>query len=138
MSLDVTVVSPARPVFEGSANKLVIQAMRGQMGVLPKHADIVAALGVGPLRITQADGSQLEFAVWGGFLKIGGSRVTVLVDQAVAKDEIVESEAQKDLTEVKAQLRHPKSDEEFQELLGKRKWAEVRLGLVGARATVSH
>ena len=128
--LQVVVVSPARPIYEGAAKSLIVEAASGSMGVLPRHADIVAALGAGPLRIQKADGSEDRFAVWGGFLKVGGLKVTILVDRAVGADEVIESEVKQELDETLQSLRHAKSDEDFANLLETRAWCQARLTLV--------
>ena len=123
-ALDVVVVSPAKPIFEGQADSILIESVEGSMGIKPKHADIVAALGAGPMHI----GNE-KFAVWGGFLKVGNDKVTILVDQAVRADEIDGAAVRKELDETIAELAHPKTDEEFEELLMRRRWCETRLRL---------
>ena len=72
-----------------------------------------------------------RFAVSGGFLKVGGPKVTVLIDKAARPDEIDRSVVEQELTEVNAALQHPKSDEEFDTLQTKRAWCQARLALVG-------
>ena len=127
--LDVVVVSPAKPIFRGDARWVTVAAWDGQLGIWPKHTSIVAALGSGLLRIGEAGGKVARFAVRGGFLKVGGARVTILVDEAVAEGDAHEAEAKKELDETLAALRHPKTDEEFTELLDRRVWCESRLRL---------
>ena len=122
--LEVVVVSPAAPIYEGQADAIVVESVLGSMGIKPNHADIVAALGAGPMHI----GNE-KFAVWGGFLKVGGNRVTILVDQAVAVADIDAAAAREELGEVIAALAHPKTDEEFEELIMRRRWCETRLRL---------
>ena len=122
--LEVVVVSPQKPVFKGQVDSVIIESVEGSMGIKAKHADIVAALGAGPMRI----GDEV-FAVWGGFVKVGGNRVTVLVDQAIAVEDIDGEAARAELAEVSAALAHPKSDQEFEELLMRRRWCETRLRL---------
>ena len=122
--LEVVVVSPAAPIYEGQADAIVVESVLGSMGIKPRHADIVAALGAGPLKLGDD-----TFAVCGGFLKVGGNRVTILVDQAVRADEIDAEAVRKELDEVIAELAHSKSDEEFEELLIRRRWCQARLRL---------
>jgi len=126
--LQVVVVSPARTVFEGAASHLRIETVRGSMGVWPRHADIVAALGVGPMVIHSVASKGAEnYAVWGGFLKVGGNKCTVLVDRAAKADEVDSEAVRKELDEVIADLAHPRTDDEFRDLLDKRRWCEARL-----------
>ena len=154
-NLEVVVVSPARPIFEGDAHWVTVPTWNrvgggdgrirrlyggappperlavGQLGIWPRHAPIVAALGSGLLRIGQGGGKVSRFAVRGGFLKVGDDKVTILVDSAVAEADADAAEAQRDLDETLEALRHPRSDEEFAELLDRRAWSESRLKLAG-------
>jgi F-type H+-transporting ATPase subunit epsilon len=154
-TLDVVVVSPARPIFEGEARFVTVPAWDrvgrsggrvywrygpppperlavGLLGILPGHAALVAALGSGLLRIGQEGGTVARFAVRGGFLKVGDDKVTILVDSAVAEADVNRAEAQHDLDETLAALRHPETDAEFAELLDRRGWSESRLKLAGS------
>ncbi|HEX5136898.1 MAG TPA: ATP synthase F1 subunit epsilon [Planctomycetota bacterium] len=130
--LDVVVVSPARPIYQGRARFVTVAGWDGQIGIWPRHTSIVAALGTGMLRVGHADGSVHRFAVRGGFLKVGGSKVTVLVDDAVAQADADAGVAKRELDETLSALRHPKTDEEFAELLDRRTWCESRLKLGGS------
>lgn len=128
--LQVTVVSPQGPVYQDQARWVTVRAWNGQLGIWPRHAEMVAALGSGLLRIGQPDGSLKMFALWGGFLRVGDDKVTILVDRAVGEDEVDEAAAKRELDETLAALRHPKSDEQFEELLEKRRWCQSQLRLV--------
>ena len=127
--LSVIVVSPARPVFEGDAKHLSVMARSGSLGIWPRHTDLVSALGIGGLTIEGTDGKTTKFAIAGGFLKVGGSRVTILIDKAATADEIDAAKLNQELAETQAALQHPKSDEEFQALLDKRSWIQAQLAL---------
>jgi F-type H+-transporting ATPase subunit epsilon len=147
-TLEVTVVSPARPIFEGEAKFVTAPAWDlvggsrsiygadteekltvGQLGIFPRHAALVAALGSGILRIGTTGGQVARFAVSGGFLKVGDDRVTILVDRAVTESDVDAAEAQRDLEATVAELQHPTTDEEFAELLDRRTWSEARIKL---------
>jgi F-type H+-transporting ATPase subunit epsilon len=147
-TLDVTVVSPARQLYQGEARFVTAPAWDrlegerslyggapqdrltvGQLGILPRHAPLVAALGSGLLRIGLDGGQVARFAVSGGFLKVGADRVTILVDRAVTENDVNESEARQELEETLADLQHPKSDADFAELLDRRAWSEARIKL---------
>jgi F-type H+-transporting ATPase subunit epsilon len=127
--LEVVVVSPARQLYEGEAQWVTVPGADGQLGIRPLHADLVAALGAGPLRIGLVGGQVARFAVKGGFLKVGKNRVTVLVDRAVTETDVNEGEARRELEETLADLQHPKTDEEFADLLERRAWSETRIKL---------
>jgi F-type H+-transporting ATPase subunit epsilon len=144
-TLEVTVVSPARPIFEGEAKFVTAPAWDrvgggrslygasqerltvGQLGIFPRHAPLVAALGSGVLRIGLEGGTVARFAVSGGFLKVGDNRVTILVDRALTEVDVNVGEAQRELEETLAELQHPKTDAEFADLLERRAWSETRI-----------
>ena len=147
-TLDVTVVSPARPIFEGEAKFVTAPAWDlvgggrsvygaepeaklsvGQLGIFPRHAPLVAALGSGILRIGTTGGQVARFAVSGGFLKVGANKVTILVDRAVTETDVDAGEAQRELDETLAELQHPRTNDEFAELLDRRTWSEARIKL---------
>jgi len=151
-NLSVVVVSPARQLYEGDAAFVTAPAWDrldsgrslygappqdrltvGQLGIFPRHAPLVAALGSGFLRIGLDGGRVARFAVSGGFLKVGDNRVTILVDRAVTENDVNEGEARQDLEETLAALQHPKSDAEFAELLDRRAWSEARIKLATSK-----
>ena len=111
-TLQVTVVSPARQLYEGEARFVTAPAWDrldsgrslygaapkdrltvGQLGIFPQHAPLVAALGSGMLRIGLDGDRVARFAVSGGFLKVGDDRVTILVDRAVSETDVNAAEA---------------------------------------------
>lgn len=130
--LHAVVVSPAQPIFAGDVHWVTVPAWDGQLGIWPRHAAIVAALGSGLLRIGEDQGKVARYAVRGGFLKVGDNKVTILVDSAVAEADVDTAEARRELDETVAALQHPKTDEEFAELLDRRAWDESQLKLGGA------
>jgi F-type H+-transporting ATPase subunit epsilon len=132
INLHVTVVGPQRQIFAGDAHWVTLPGADGQFGVWPRHVAMVAALGSGPLRIGLPDHSHAEFAVRGAFLSVANNVVTILVDQAVAKDEIVEADARRELEETVAALAHPGDDAEFIQLLDRRAWCQARLKLLAS------
>ena len=79
--LQVRIVTPERPVFQGEADAVVVPAHDGEIGVLPRHARMLAALGIGELRAT-VSGTVHRFFVEGGFVQVRADRVTVLCERA--------------------------------------------------------
>ena len=79
--LDVHVVTPEAEVWTGEADLLVATAIDGEIGILPGHAPLLAALDVGRLSIESGGGKE-EAAVDGGFLHVKDNRVDVLAEHA--------------------------------------------------------
>ena len=81
-SLDLRVVTPERPVFEGAVESVVVPAHDGEVGILPRHARFLATLGAGALR-AHTSGGLMRLYVEGGFVQVADDRVTVLCDLAL-------------------------------------------------------
>ena len=93
-------VTPAQVVFEGNATLVIAVTTEGEEGILPKHAPFLAALKPGILRanvLKEGASSRLELATSEGFMQALPDRVTVLVDEALAFDDIVVAEARERL-----------------------------------------
>ena len=105
---------------------------RGKVNAL--NEEMVAALGAGLLRIGQPDGSLKMFALWGGFLRVGDDKVNILVDRAVGADDVDAAGAKKELDETLEALRHPRSDEEFEEAEDQGAGEAEQRQIVGFRA----
>ncbi len=86
-SLDLRVVTPEKPVFEGPVEFVVVPAHDGDVGILPRHARFLASLGIGELRARTAGGTE-RFFVEGGFVQVSDNRVTVLCDRAARLEDL--------------------------------------------------
>jgi F-type H+-transporting ATPase subunit epsilon len=80
-SLQVSVISPERVMFEGAARSVVAPAFDGEVGILPMHAPLMTLLGKGTLRVSTDAGEQ-RFTVDGGFLQIIDDTVRVVTERA--------------------------------------------------------
>ncbi|MCB1303936.1 MAG: ATP synthase F1 subunit epsilon [Leptospiraceae bacterium] len=97
----LSIVSPAREVYQGPALAAVVPAKEGSMGILPGHAPVIAILGSGLVKFRTEEGEQSYF-LSGGFLEIKSDRVSVLADEIMDPSEISAEAAQKDLEELRA------------------------------------
>jgi len=80
--LHLELVAPAGLVFEGEAEMVVLPATTGELGILPRHAPLVAQLSIGRLRVLRPGGDWVDFAVAEGFAKVQFDKVIVLADAA--------------------------------------------------------
>ena len=100
---DVAVVTPDGPVFSGEAHMLIVPGAAGEIGVLARHAPLVATLKAGSTRVHLGGNEILEFATGPGFFKVELDRALALVDDAVNVKEIDDSRAQAQLDAARAQ-----------------------------------
>jgi F-type H+-transporting ATPase subunit epsilon len=87
--LTVQVVTPEREVeVSDDAEMVVARGVEGEVGIMPGHAPLLIALGVGPLAIVHQGGRREVLAVDGGFLQVSRDQVIVLAEFAVRPAEI--------------------------------------------------
>jgi F-type H+-transporting ATPase subunit epsilon len=101
---DVALVTPDGPAFEGEAEMIVVPGAVGEIGVLARHAPLVATLKAGSTRVHLGPNEVLEFATGPGFFKVELDRALALVDDAVSVKEIDSARAQQQLEEARAEL----------------------------------
>ena len=65
-TFDVELVTPDGPVFQGDAHMLIVPGAAGEIGVLARHAPLVALLKAGSTRVHLGDGNVEEFATGPG------------------------------------------------------------------------
>jgi F-type H+-transporting ATPase subunit epsilon len=100
----VSVVTPEGPAFDGEAEMLIVPGAAGEIGVLARHAPLVALLKAGSTRVHTGDGQIQEFATGPGFFQVLEDRAIALVDDAVTADNIDSAAAQRLLEEAQAEL----------------------------------
>jgi F-type H+-transporting ATPase subunit epsilon len=101
---DVALVTPDGPAFEGEAEMIVVPGAAGEIGVLARHAPLVATLKAGSTRIHLSPSEVLEFATGSGFFKVELDRALALVDDAVSVKEIDDERARAQLEAANAEL----------------------------------
>ena len=121
-TFDLSVVTPQGNVFEGEAQMLIVPGAAGEIGVLARHAPLVAMLKAGEIRV-KANGELQSFAAGPGYFKVQRDRAIVLVDDAVRAEEIEVAEARREVEQARELLERAEAGEE-----GVDRWlAEQRL-----------
>jgi F-type H+-transporting ATPase subunit epsilon len=136
-TFDVSLVTPDGPAFEGEVEMLIVPGADGEIGVLARHAPLVAMLKAGSTRIHVRRGRDEdlhEFATGPGFFKVEQDRALALVDDAVNAKEIDDERAQRQLEEAQAELERierGESDADRWHLEQRIKHAENQLQVIG-------
>ena len=78
----VALVTPEGPVFDGEAEMIIVPGQAGDIGVLARHAPLVAMLRAGSTRVyMDVEAEEIrEFATGPGFFKVELDRAIALVD----------------------------------------------------------
>jgi len=105
-TFSVSLVTPEGAAFEGEIEMLVVPGADGEIGVLARHAPLIALLKAGSTRVykDRATEDVLEFATGPGFFKVEQDRALALVDDAVEARNIDDARARKQLEEAQAEL----------------------------------
>lgn len=108
----VSLVTPEGAAFEGEVEMLVVPGDAGEIGVLARHAPLVAMLKAGSTRVwVRRDGDVREFATGPGFFKVEQDRALALVDDAVDAQEIDSERAQRQLEDARRELERVEAGE---------------------------
>jgi F-type H+-transporting ATPase subunit epsilon len=112
-TFSVSLVTPDGAVFEDEAEMIVVPGEAGEVGVLARHAPLIALLKAGSTRVyTNIDAEQIhEFATGPGFFTVEEDRALALVDAAVDVKQIDPDEAHRQLDEARAELERVERDE---------------------------
>src|SRR5437879_6135324 len=100
----VSLVTPDGAAFEGDAEMLIVPGAAGEIGVLARHAPLIATLKAGSTRVHVSQSEVLEFATGPGFFQVLQDRAIALVDNAVKADEIDDERAREQLEAAQAEL----------------------------------
>jgi F-type H+-transporting ATPase subunit epsilon len=104
-TFEVSLVTPDGSAFDGEAEMLIVPGADGEIGVLARHAPLVALLKAGSTRVHVRRNQEVrEFATGPGFFKVEQDRALALVDHAVDVDEIDAARAQEQLETAQAEL----------------------------------
>jgi F-type H+-transporting ATPase subunit epsilon len=110
-TFDLSLVTPEGAVYEGEAEMIIVPGDAGEIGVLARHAPLVAMLRAGEIRI-KARGEWETFAAGAGYFKVQQDRALVLVDDAVRAEEIDVEEARREAEEARRLLQQVDAGEE--------------------------
>ena len=117
--MKVDIVTAERRVYSGEADLVLAPGLEGQLGILPKHAALIAQLDTGEL-VVRSGGQDLAFAIGGGFIEVSSDQVTVLAESAERSDEI-------DVR--RAEAARQRAAELARRSLGRREFAQAEMAL---------
>src|SRR5918911_4117102 len=100
----VSVVTPDGPAYEGDAEMIIVPGAAGEIGVLARHAPLIATLKAGSTRVHPPNAEVLEFATGPGFFQVLQDRAIALVDDAVEANEIDDARAREQLEAARREL----------------------------------
>jgi F-type H+-transporting ATPase subunit epsilon len=103
---DLSLVTPDGPAFEGEVEMIIVPGAAGEIGVLARHAPLIATLKAGSTRVylNRDTDDVREFATGAGFFKVEQDRAIALVEDAVPANEIDDARAREQLETAEREL----------------------------------
>lgn len=111
--IDVEVLTPEGEVFDGEARQVSTRTEVGEIGILANHTPLLAALKPTELRLRISDSEVKTYAQAHGWLQVFGNRARLLVEEAIAPEDLDAGVLKDQLAD--ADRRLSESDEESAE-----------------------
>ena len=93
MTMHIDIVSAEAEIFSGTVEVVVAPAIMGEVGIYPRHTQMLTPLTPGEVRVTKQGGEEESFYVSGGMLEVQPHCVTVLSDTCVRAHDLDEAAA---------------------------------------------
>ena len=112
MTIHVDIVSAEKEIYSGRAEIVFAPLVTGEVGILPRHAPLLARMKPGEVRVRTGT-EELFFYVSGGLLEVQPHVVTVLADTALRAKDLDEAAALKAREHAEEALRNRKTDIDY-------------------------
>ena len=129
-TIKLEVVSPDKMVYSEDISMLIVRSTDGDLGIMPKHAPLVAGLVPQAMRIKK-EGTEELIAVAGGFVEVQPEKITVLASAAETKDDIDAARAQKSYERAQKRISSKAADVDMARAEASLKRAMARLQVSG-------
>jgi len=113
-TFSVDFVTPQRIVYSQHVASFSAPGVMGSFQVLHNHAPLLAAIGVGEVKVRETSGKELYFATSGGFVEVRENRVVLLAEtlEPAAKIEVERAKEAKVRAEKRLMEKKEKIDSE--------------------------
>jgi F-type H+-transporting ATPase subunit epsilon len=127
--LTLEVATPTGKALNLAVESVQVPGVQGELGVLPRHLPLLAALRPGVLRYREGGRTRVA-AVGTGFVEVGPANVRLLTDRFAAPEAIQREAVDRELGDAEARLRAfqgPSSAQAYEEIEHDVAWAQARL-----------
>jgi F-type H+-transporting ATPase subunit epsilon len=108
----VEILTPEGSVFNDEVEMVSTRTTLGLIGILANHSPVLATLEPTELRLHKSETEILRFAQSEGYLQVGGNHAMLLVQDAVAVDQLDEATLREHLAEAERELEAAGEDTE--------------------------
>jgi len=107
--MQVDIVSAEGSMFSGKADMVFAQAADGEVGILPKHTQLLSQLKPGQVRVISGAEEDLFF-INSGIIEIQPEIVTILADTAIRAEDLDHAAAEEAKQRAEEAMEQAKSD----------------------------
>ena len=112
-TMQCDIVSAEEQIFSGEVSMVFATGEAGELGIAPRHAQLITRISPGHVRVQREDGDEELFYVSGGILEVQPHVVTVLADTAIRGGDLDEAAAQRAKDEAEKAMADAQSDMDF-------------------------
>jgi F-type H+-transporting ATPase subunit epsilon len=106
------VLTPEGQVFDDEVEMVSTRTVTGSIGVLANHSPLMGILEPTELRLYKSDSDVVKFAQGEGYLQVVDNTALVLVEEAIAPDELDRSDIESRLKDAEQSLQDTEEDSE--------------------------
>jgi F-type H+-transporting ATPase subunit epsilon len=134
MTMHVNIVSAEEQIFSGTVEQVHAPAVMGEVGIFPRHTQMLTRLKPGEVRIIREGGEEEFYFISGGILEVQPHVVTVLADTALRAKDVDEEAALESKRRAEQSLQEGSNSDEFDVAAAESQLAEA----IAMLRTVDH
>lgn len=125
-AFSLKIVTPDAPIYDGMAESLLVRTGSGDVEILAGHADLIASVATGRVRIRTESGERIA-AASGGFLSVTGGAVSLVCTTFEFGENIDLARAERAKENAEAAIQSRRSDADLDRLRAKLQRALTRI-----------
>ena len=114
MTFHLEIVTPDGGFYDGEAEKLIVRAQGGDVCILPRHAPLVTALGIGEATVVLPGDQRRKAACAGGMLSVTGDDVRLVATTFEWAEDIDKARAHKAEEQARQKVQAAKDNVELE------------------------
>ena len=130
MTMHCDIVSAEESIFSGTVTGVFATGEMGELGIMPRHAQLITRLKPGYVRVTRQHDEDEFYYVSGGLLEVQPHVVTVLADTLIRGEDIQEEAARKAIEDAERALADASPEMDPAEALLQKAQAEAQIEAV--------
>ena len=132
-TIRLDVITPSKSAFSADVNMVIVRALDGDVGILPGHVPLVAALDIWSMRILTPDGEH-KMAISGGIMNVSDGIVIIMTATAELAENVDVARSRKALAKAEAEIEKTIIPREIEIWKNAQRRAQIRLSI----ATTKH